>query len=119
MQSGLVFSSPESAAGESAGPELSVDYSLAWSALTEASEDAVLGLDLQGVIRSWICMGRSADAVEVAVSDRGPGFDAGLIGGSGLGIAGMKERLRQIGGVLQILADATGTAVTATVPTAR
>jgi signal transduction histidine kinase len=110
MQNGLVFSAPGRGAGESAGPELAEDDFRVGSVL---AEDAVLDLELRGVTRSWIRMRRSPKVVELEVSDRWPGFDAGAIGGSGLGIAGMTERLRQRGSVLQILAGVTGPAVTA------
>jgi hypothetical protein len=116
MQNALVFSAPRRGPGESAGPQLADDHFRAGSGFAEAFEDALLGLDLQGVIRSWICMGRSADPVEVALSGRGPGFDTNAIGESGWGIAGMKERLRPGGGAQEILAGATGTEVTARVP---
>jgi signal transduction histidine kinase len=37
-------------------------------------------------------------------------------GGLGVGIPGMRERMRQLGGRLQIQSDAQGTSVIATVP---
>jgi signal transduction histidine kinase len=40
-------------------------------------------------------------------------LDGGL---AGVGITGMKERIHQIGGYLEIASDRTGTTVTAVVP---
>ena len=37
-------------------------------------------------------------------------------GASGVGVSGMRERLRQLGGSLEIQSDANGTRVTATLP---
>jgi signal transduction histidine kinase len=39
-----------------------------------------------------------------------------LRGGVGVGFAGMRERLRQLGGRLEISSSSSGTTITATVP---
>jgi signal transduction histidine kinase len=60
----------------------------------------------------------AADAVRLIVSDDGKGFDLARAGqGAGLGLAGMHERLRLVGGKLHVdSAAGGGTVVTATVP---
>lgn len=56
------------------------------------------------------------------VSDNGRGFDQGTLDRAsdranfGVGIAGMRERLRQLGGQLHIESSASGTSITATLP---
>lgn len=59
--------------------------------------------------------------VRVEVRDRGKGMPSG-VGGSraprkmGVGIQGMRERIKQLGGQLEIHSDKNGTSVVATVP---
>jgi len=63
-----------------------------------------------------------AGVVDLEVSDQGCGSETMLIGDGefpfpiGVGIASMKERIKQVGGRLQIRADSNGTKVRATVP---
>ena len=60
--------------------------------------------------------------VLVEVRDQGKGIplekqlDLSSPGRTGVGFRGMRERLRQLGGNLEIRSDATGTAVTAILP---
>jgi PAS domain S-box-containing protein len=59
---------------------------------------------------------RSPGAVSVEVKDHGKGIppdklSAGTDGAAGVGIRGMRERVRQLGGVLEISSDDGGTAV--------
>ena len=63
------------------------------------------------------------DAVRIAIRDAGCGFDPahaqpadGAIAGLGVGIAGMHERVRQLGGQIEIESGPTGTTVSAAVP---
>lgn len=70
-----------------------------------------------------IRMTRGDEAVSVEVRDEGRGIAADrlekiLEGGSGVGICGMRERLRQFGGELQITSSERGTRVFVTVPLA-
>jgi signal transduction histidine kinase len=63
-----------------------------------------------------IRLARSPEAVYVEVQDQGSGIPAErleeiLEGGSGVGICGMRERLRQFGGDLQIESNERGTKV--------
>ena len=62
--------------------------------------------------------------VTLEIKDDGQGMPAGAVSESpakidelGVGIPGMRERLRQLGGRLEVASSATGTIVTATVPT--
>ena len=67
---------------------------------------------------------RSDSQVEVEVRDQGKGIpadkasDPAVIGSPGVGLRGMKERLSQLGGSLEINSDGTGTAVVAKLPVA-
>jgi signal transduction histidine kinase len=65
----------------------------------------------------------AGDRITLEVADAGSGFgpldaEAGGGGGgqAGVGIAGMRERLRHLGGVLEILSGPGGTTVRATLP---
>lgn len=68
-----------------------------------------------------IRIAREAHAVTIAVQDHGKGMsevDLRKIreGGSGVGIRGMRERLRQFGGDLKIESDGSGTQVLVRIP---
>jgi PAS domain S-box-containing protein len=74
-----------------------------------------------------IRISRSDSAVRVEIEDKGKGIPPGKrfkmeVGGkTGVGIAGMRERLRQLGGTLEIDSprDGTGTTIIAQVPSPR
>jgi two-component system, NarL family, sensor kinase len=59
--------------------------------------------------------------VRVEIKDRGRGVPAeklsSLDSSSGVGVRGMQERIRQLGGTLQMTSNSEGTTVTATLPT--
>jgi signal transduction histidine kinase len=65
---------------------------------------------------------QNLDGVVVAVSDDGQGIPDGVLTRSsrvktvGIGITGMRERVKQLGGILEIETSCTGTKVKATVP---
>ena len=69
-----------------------------------------------------IRIGRSADEIWLEVADGGKGMpqetireiEAGRT--SGLGLRGMRERIRQLGGILKISSNGTGTVVAARLP---
>jgi PAS domain S-box-containing protein len=70
-----------------------------------------------------ICMRRAGGKLTLSVSDDGHGIDAETLGkirreGAvlGVGIAGMKQRLQQLGGWLNISSSDKGTTVTASLP---
>jgi signal transduction histidine kinase len=64
---------------------------------------------------------RDADRIVVEVQDKGRGISADRLAeiqaqGSGVGIGGMRERLRHLKGELLVESNATGTLVTAVLP---
>jgi PAS domain S-box-containing protein len=70
-----------------------------------------------------ICMRRTGKDLTLTVSDDGHGMDAQTLkkvrregAVLGVGIAGMKQRLRQLGGRLDISSSSSGTTVTASLP---
>jgi PAS domain S-box-containing protein len=76
-----------------------------------------------GSFRAAIALAVEEDRLVLRVQDFGSVIDSGRSGESsgsiesvGVGIPGMRERLRQLGGRLDIVRDAAGTIVTATVP---
>jgi signal transduction histidine kinase len=71
-----------------------------------------------------ITLVRDAHQVTLRIADHGRGIPRGGIEGGngrviiGVGIAGMRERVRQLSGSLEIESDAKGTLITATLPLA-
>jgi signal transduction histidine kinase len=70
-----------------------------------------------------ICISRESDQVTLDIRDQGQGMSPARLdeiqsGRSGLGIRGMRERLRQFGGTLKIESDSSGTRIFAIVPVA-
>jgi len=68
-----------------------------------------------------IRIGRDATQVVVEIRDQGKGMSAERLaevqaGASGVGIRGMRERLRQFNGDLKIESDNTGTRILVTIP---
>jgi PAS domain S-box-containing protein len=68
-----------------------------------------------------ICLGYADNKLSIQVSDRGKGISAEKLteikgNASGVGIRGMRERVRQLGGWLNIESDCSGTIVMATLP---
>jgi signal transduction histidine kinase len=71
-----------------------------------------------------IRLARDSDVVVIEVQDSGSGISAQKLvelqsGGSGVGIRGMRERVRQLGGELNIDSDGSGTRVSVTIPAAK
>jgi signal transduction histidine kinase len=76
-----------------------------------------------GSSRATISLALEREFLVLQVQDFGSGIDSGRTDESpesiesiGVGIPGMRERLRQLGGRLEIARDAAGTVVTASVP---
>ena len=71
-----------------------------------------------------IRLARSRDQVQLNVEDHGSGIPVGKLdelesaGTPGVGIRGMRERMRQLGGSLDVRSSATGTAIEARLPLA-
>jgi len=69
-----------------------------------------------------IRISQGPEAIRLEISDRGKGIPAGVqlglagAGRSGVGIQGMRERLRQLGGYLEIHSGRTGTTILAVLP---
>ena len=69
--------------------------------------------DHSGAARAQVSVTRQDDRVTVVVADEGRGFDPAEIAESGIGLAGMLERSRLVGGQLSIeSAPDAGTRVT-------
>lgn len=70
-----------------------------------------------GSATSTVRISKASDHVRVQVSDLGKGISTETSNvRSGVGINGMRERLRQLGGVLSIQSNSRGTVVTADLP---
>jgi signal transduction histidine kinase/CheY-like chemotaxis protein len=76
-----------------------------------------------GTQKAWIQVIAGADDVQVSVQDEGKGIDSRVLarldggtGALGVGIPGLRERLRQLGGGLEISSSSRGTRVVATLP---
>jgi len=71
--------------------------------------------------KAWIAMSRSQSHVMAEVRDNGSGMSPERLrqvtsGGSGLGIRGMRERIRQFQGSMEIHSDSSGTKVSIEIP---
>ena len=64
----------------------------------------------------WLTVEGTEDAVKVRVGDAGPGFVPGAVKGTGIGLAGMKDRVESLGGSFHIATEPSGTVVTMTLP---
>jgi two-component system, NarL family, sensor kinase len=77
-----------------------------------------------GSVTAQIRSSRNNEAVTLEVTDQGKGLPPEMledsvrdwIGSIGVGLRGMSERLRQLGGVLEVCSTEVGTHVRATVP---
>ncbi len=74
-----------------------------------------------GAKRAWIVITRNEDQVTAEVRDNGSGMSPERLsqirsGGSGVGVRGMRERIRQFHGLLEIDSDLTGTRVSVEIP---
>jgi signal transduction histidine kinase len=75
-----------------------------------------------GASLAKVRMEQNLDGVVIAVSDEGHGIPAGVLDHTsrtrtvGIGITGMRERVKQLGGCLEIETSRSGTAVKATIP---
>ncbi len=100
------MSSPQSALGPTATVEL---YRIVQEALANAAHHS-------GAERASVAVSEDDGQVRVVVSDEGRGFDPEAVPDDGIGLAGMLERARLIGGDLRIDSGPAGTRVSASVP---
>jgi len=65
-----------------------------------------------------VALKRERDTIRLEIADSGRGFDAavGGAGALGVGIAGMRERARQLGGAMEIESGAGGTTIRVALP---
>jgi signal transduction histidine kinase len=71
-----------------------------------------------GSTNAAISISRNSHEVRLQITDKGTGFsDSSNPAKVGVGIQGMQERVRQLGGEFEIRSDAKGTAVIAVIPT--
>jgi signal transduction histidine kinase len=69
-----------------------------------------------------VCIDQKSDKILVTVSDNGQGIPVGVLNHSshtnsvGIGITGMRERVKQLGGLLEIDTGHHGTVIKATIP---
>jgi two-component system NarL family sensor kinase len=70
-----------------------------------------------GATRAEITLLRKGEDVKLEIRDNGRGFKVDLACAAlGVGIAGMRERVRQLGGRLNIQSSSSGTVVEAILP---
>jgi signal transduction histidine kinase len=67
--------------------------------------------------RAWVRISQSGNSIAVAVRDNGHGFDPRKT--RGLGLLGMEERVRRLGGKLEVQSGSDGTTITAELPLKR
>ena len=83
-----------------------------------------ISIDIQGA-RTRIQLRQVGEQVAVEVSDKGKGIprdkleEMSMSGTPGVGIRGMRERLRQLGGALEIESAKVGTVVSVILPLER
>ncbi|WLR95326.1 sensor histidine kinase [Shinella zoogloeoides] len=64
----------------------------------------------------WVNIAQYDDGIEVQVGDAGPGLSQLNSGGSGIGLAGMRDRVESLGGTFHVAPAPAGTIVTMTLP---
>ena len=112
--------------------KVSMDISPNFTRPTEETEIAIFRIVQEsltnihrhsGSIQASVRVARDDQWVSVAIRDWGKGIpqesSSNLSGRAGVGIRGMRERIRQLGGTLEILSDSSGTIVEATLPAAK
>jgi two-component system NarL family sensor kinase len=112
------------------GIEVEIDIPEQWPRAGEDAEIAVFRVaqECLGNIQrhsgsSWarVCLKTAGGATILEVEDRGRGIPPEVVqhgakGTIGVGISGMRERLRQLGGTLEVVSRKPGTLVRATLP---
>ena len=72
---------------------------------------------------AMLCLSRNADAVDLEIQDQGKGIPRERLSGihaqrAGVGIAGMRERVRHLKGEMNIKSNDKGTKISITLPVA-
>jgi signal transduction histidine kinase len=121
--------------GHRSGIEINLDIqdgNVRWSEAIELVLFRVLQESLtnvhrhSGAMRADVSLRTAGDSVILRVRDYGRGMPASVLqsvtndgAGNGVGLAGMKERIREVGGRLEIHSSGTGTEIVARVPLRR
>jgi PAS domain S-box-containing protein len=85
-----------------------------------AQESLRNALTHSGASRITIEVSKKAATIQLSIKDNGRGFAIASVAASGLGLSGMAERMKNVGGTLNILSHrGKGTTVIATVPIAK
>jgi len=131
---GLISAIQEFAAGFSArsGIALEMDLQAGFGRLSQEAETALFRIVQESLLNiqrhsgsktAKIRLDGDSDGVELQVSDRGRGIcrrrvERGSRPGArlGVGILGMRERMAQLGGKLEVESSSSGTTVRATIP---
>ena len=131
---GLALAIQEYAAGfgERSGIGVEVDVQAGFGRLTQEAEIALFRIVQESLLNiqrhsgsesAKIRLRGAADYIELQVSDQGCGIDQIAVdrGGNtrtrlGVGILGMRERMAQLGGNLEVESNSSGTTVRATIP---
>lgn len=110
----LLDASPEASDARLLTPTATVEvYRIIQEALANAAHHS-------GALSAEVILRRNRDRLVADVIDHGRGFDFSQIGDSGIGLAGMRERARLVGGQLSITtAPGAGTSVHLVVPIER
>ena len=87
-------------------------------ALFRVTQEAVTNAVKHGQAKAiQVSLARTADSLELCITDDGRGFSTAEGVPRGLGIPGMRERLRQVGGGITVVSGrGNGTVVTALIP---
>jgi signal transduction histidine kinase len=114
-----------------AGLEVELDIPRRLERLSEEAELAVFRIVQasltnihlhSGSTKAAVKIEHTSEGLAVAISDQGRGIPSGVLErsplgrGAGVGIAGMKERVKYLGGRLEIKSSEYGTQVRATIP---
>lgn len=63
----------------------------------------------------WLEVQGNASSIQVTVGDAGPGF-SGKLGGTGVGLTGIRSRVESLGGTFTVASNTSGTTVTMSLP---
>jgi len=97
-------------------PTIETDVAVA---LYRIAQESLRNAVSHGAATQIIIEAIATTTVQLSIKDNGCGFDAASVRLSGLGLSGMAERMKNVGGVLSVVSHpGKGTTVTASVPIA-